>query len=177
MGLLGAIWGIVGVLFLIGYAVLRLEPVALDAFSYPLAWYHWLLLLLNTSVTLYFKGHFAFQKGLSPRVAGRARYLRSHPQALHLLLAPLFCMGYFHIVRRKQVITIITTLAMVMLIMGVRLLSQPWRGLIDVGILSALAWGFLTILVYSFQALTQAQCRFGDFIPKAMSAETPNRSV
>ena len=166
MGLLSAVWGIAGILLLIGYAILRLSPVAADALSYPLAWYHWLLMLGNAAVAIYFKGHLAFQKGLAPRVAARARYLRQHTTLLRFLFAPFFSMGYFHITRRKQMVTILTTLAMVMLIMGIRLFDQPWRGLIDVGILMALSWGFLTILIYSIQALTQPDFQGGTFIPE-----------
>ena len=41
-GSIGALWGIMGVLVLLGSAVYRLTPLAIDAFSTPFSWFHWL---------------------------------------------------------------------------------------------------------------------------------------
>lgn len=152
MAFLGVFWGVAGILLLIGYAIVKLSGPALGAFSVQIAWYHWVLCLINAALVVYFKGYRGFQKGLSPRIAARAKYLAAHPTALRILLAPLFCMGYFHIIRRKQIVTILMTVGMVMLIILVRLLAQPWRGLIDAGILLGLSWGLITILVFSVRA-------------------------
>ncbi len=165
MGLLGALWGVGGVLLLLGYAVFRLTPPAIESFSYSWQWIHWLVLVLNTAVVLYFKAYRGFQKGLSPRIAARARYLRQNPTWPHVLAAPLYCMGYFHTVKRKQIATIMMTIGMVILIILVRFLSQPWRGIIDTGIALGLSWGFITILGYSAQALTAGEFRFSPQIP------------
>jgi hypothetical protein len=153
MGYLGALWGMAGVLLLVGFAILRIAPPAVDVFSFQLAWYHWLALLASVAVAGYFKGYRAFQRSFSPRVAARAKYIRENPTPIRVLLAPLFCMGYFDIVRRKQVVTYLMTLLMVGLIMLVRLLEQPWRGVVDAGILLGLSWGFISMLAYGFQAL------------------------
>jgi len=45
---------------------------------------------------LYSEGYKGFQKGYSPRVAARGHYLRDHSTLLRAILAPLFCMGFFH---------------------------------------------------------------------------------
>ncbi|MCP4428917.1 MAG: DUF2921 family protein [Chloroflexi bacterium] len=165
MGLLGAFWGIGGVLLLLGVAVFRLTPPAIEAFSYPLQWGHWVVLIVNTAFVLYFKAFRGFQKGLSPRIAARARHLRQNPTWLRVLLAPLYCMGYFHTARRKQIATIMMTIMMVGLIVLVRFLEQPWRGIIDGGIAASLSWGFLTILGYGAQALTVAEFQFSPQLP------------
>lgn len=154
MGYLGALWGMAGVLLLVGFAILKIAPAAVGAFSFQLAWYHWLVLVANVMVAGYFKGYRAFHRSFSPRVAARAKYLQENPTFVRVVLAPLFCMGYFDIIRRKQIVTYLMTLMMIGLIMSVRLLEQPWRGVVDVGILVGLAWGFFSMLVYGAQALT-----------------------
>ena len=166
MGLLGAVWGVGGVLLLIGYAVFRLTPPTLDAFSHQLLWYHWALMALNIAFATYFKGYRGFHKGLSPRVAARAKYLSTHAKVLRVLLGPVYCMGYFYIIKKKQIATIVMTVGMVLLIVLVRLLSQPWRGIIDAGIALALGWGFISILIFSVQAFTSAEFAHSPQIPE-----------
>ncbi len=165
MGLLGALWGVSGMLLLLGYAIFRLVPPAIAAFSHTFHWYHWVILIINTAFVLYFKAFRGFQQGLSPRIAARARYLRQQPTVLRILLAPLYCMGYFHIIKRKQIATIMMTVGMITLIILVRLLNQPWRGIIDGGIAVGLGWGFITILGYGVQALTGDEFEFSPQLP------------
>jgi hypothetical protein len=150
---LGALWGVGGVLAVLGYAAFRLTYPAIEAYSYNLEWYHWGLLALNMAVVAYAKAYRGFQKGLSPRIAARARYLRDNPTITRVLLAPLYCLGYFDTERPKQISMIILTFTMAGLILLVRLLQQPWRGILDTGIAAGLAWGFLTLSVYSVRAL------------------------
>jgi len=155
MGLIRALWGVGGVLLLSGYAVLKLTPPALDTFSQELAWYHWGILVLNTPFVAYFKGYRGFQRGFAPRVAARAKYLASNGgNVWWTIFAPLFCMGYFHILKRKKIVTYGMTVGMVGLIVLVRFLPPPWRGIIDLGILVGLAWGFVAVLGYSIRAFS-----------------------
>ncbi len=44
VGLVSALWGLLGVSFLLGGAVVRLTPWALEALRMELAWYHWTLI-------------------------------------------------------------------------------------------------------------------------------------
>ena len=82
MGIFGAIWGLTGVLLLLGSAVYRLAPLAIDAYSYDFFWYHWLSLFIVLFFMAYAEGYRGFQKGFSPRVASRALYLKNHPRFL-----------------------------------------------------------------------------------------------
>ena len=95
LGRLGAVWGVAGVSLLLSYSTVRLSSIALDALRYELSWYHWLALVLNVIYMAYSEGYSGFQRGFSPRVVARAKYLFEHPNLLHTLLAPIFCMGYF----------------------------------------------------------------------------------
>ena|SRR5688572_21363035 len=165
VGSLGAVWGITGFALLLGYCILRLGPIALDAFSQPLRWYHWLALLLNVGLMAYLEGYRGFQKGFSPRVAARARYLVYHPNILHVLLAPLFCLGYFYTSRRRKLAVISLTLGIIMLILLVGLLDQPWRGIVDAGVVVGLTWGLVSLLIFSVLALTRADFGYSPEVP------------
>lgn len=156
MGLIASLWGVFGVLALLGMAIFKLSAPALATFTYPLGARHWLLLFAGLTFLLYVKGYRGFQRALSPRIATRARQLRQQPTLLRTLLAPLYCMGYFAIERRKQAFVLLMTAVMVLLVFLVRQLEQPWRGIVDVGIVLALGWGFMTTLVFSAQALATA---------------------
>ena len=151
-GLLGAVWGFAGVALLLGFAIYRLMPVVVEAFQFDLFWYHWAALVINTLSMAYSEGYRGFQNSFSPRVAARCRYLRKHPSTLHVLLAPLFCIGYFHILGNKQRHIIALTSAIIILIMLVQRIDQPWRGIIDVGVVVGLSWGLATLFVFSTKA-------------------------
>lgn len=149
MGLVGAFWGIAGVVCLLGSAVWRLSVVASEALASPLDWYHWAVLVAFTLFMAFSEGYRGFQQGFSPRVAARARYLRENPRPHFVLLAPLFCMGYFHATRKRQLISLIVTAAIVGVVLLVKLMPQPWRGIIDVGVVVGLGWGIVSILVFT----------------------------
>lgn len=157
MGILGAIWGISGVSLLLGFAIYRLTPIALEIFQQPLTWYHWAVLIAWTLFMAFGEGYRGFQQAFSPRVAARARYLMQNPAPLHVLLAPLFCMGFIHATRKRKIVSTVLTLGIIALVLVVGLLSQPWRGIIDLGVVVGLTWGLVSLLAFSLKALTAAQ--------------------
>jgi hypothetical protein len=166
MGMVRALWGLTGVILLLGSAVYRLTPLAVDAWSYELSWYHWIFFAFVLLFMAYAEGYRAFQQGFSPRVAARARYLRTHRNALHALLAPLFCMGYFHAPKRRRITSISVTAGIIVLIILVRLLPQPWRGIVDAGVVVGLAWGLISLIIFSFQALSREQFKYSPEVPE-----------
>lgn len=153
---LAALWGLGAVFLLLTSAVYRLGKLGIEAFAYPFTWLHWLTLVLTLVFMAYSEGYRGFQRGFSPRVAARARYLKDHPQPLHLLLAPLYCMGFIHATPRRRLTTLILTSAIIVLIILVRLLPQPWRGIVDLGVVVGLGWGTLSLLIYSVRAFGPA---------------------
>jgi hypothetical protein len=68
-----------------------------------------------------------------------------------LLLAPLFCMGYFHATRKRMLTSIILTSAIIVLVLLVGLAPQPWRGIIDVGVIIGLGLGVGSIIRFWIQ--------------------------
>jgi hypothetical protein len=166
VGMIRALWGLAGVILLLGSAIYRLTPRAAEAWSYDLHWYHWLFFALVLLFMAYAEGYRAFQQGFSPRVAARARYLRTHRSALHALLAPLFCMGYFHAPKRRRVTSLSVTAGIIVLIILVRLLPQPWRGIVDAGVVAGLAWGLISLILYGLQALGRERFDYSPEVPE-----------
>ena len=167
IGLLGALWGLAGFSLLLGYTIVRLAPIAIDSFSYEFHWYHWVVLAVNTLLMAYLEGYRGFQKGFSPRVAARAKHMNNYPKLLHILLGPLYCMGYFHTSKRRKIGVYSLTVGIVILIFLVRLLEQPWRGIIDVGVVVGLSWGLVSLLIYSVQAFTSKDFNHSPEVPES----------
>lgn len=155
MGTFAAIWGIVGVTLLIGSAVGRLAPIAARALISPLLPIHWAALAVVVGGMAYLEGYRGFQLGFSPRVAARARHLYDHPTPLRALLAPFFCMSYFGAPPRRQLTSLGVTLAVVALVIGVRYVQQPWRGIIDAGVVVGLTWGLVAMLIFTARAFSR----------------------
>lgn len=153
MGLLGALWGLLGITALLGSAVGRLAPKTVEALHMQLGAVHWLVMVVWVGFMAFAEGYRGFQQGFSPRVAARARYLRDQPSLVRVLLAPFFLMAYFGAPARRRAVAIGVTLFVVLLVMGVRHVPQPWRGIIDAGVVVGLAWGLISMLVYSASAL------------------------
>jgi hypothetical protein len=156
-GLIGVIWGFTGVVGLIGYAIIQLSHVAIDAFAHTWLGHHWLALAGIVVFMAYSEGYRGFQQAFSPRTVARTLYLYEHPTALRVLLAPLFCMGYFHIIKRRQIVIIGLTVFIIVLIILVRLLHQPWRGIVDAGVVVGLTWGLVSLLLFAGKALLSSE--------------------
>jgi len=163
---IGALWGLAGVLALLASAVYRMTPLAADAFTYAWYWYHWITLVFVLVFMAYAEGYRAFQHGFSPRVAARARYLRNHDNVLYTIFAPLFCMGYFHAPRRRRVISLSVTAGIIVLIILVRFLPQPWRGIVGAGVVVGLAWGLVSLIVFSLKAFTAERFDHSPDVPE-----------
>lgn len=165
MGAIGAIWGFLGVNLLIGCAVFRLAPRAMEALRWDLSPWQWTLLGLWLVFMLVSEGYRGFQKKFSPRTAARVRYLRDHPTGLRVLLAPLFCMGYFHANRKTRIIAYGLTTGIVVLVILVSLCPQPWRGIIDCGVVAGLVWGLASFWICTFQAVTRLEFLHSPEVP------------
>lgn len=166
VGIFGALWSITGVLLLLVGAIYRLTLVAMEAFSYEFFWYHWVALVLNGLFMAYAKGYCGFQKGFSPRMAVRAKYLKDYPNALYALLGPLFCMGYLCASTKRKVSIILLTVGIIVLVLVVRVLSQPWRGIVHLGVIIGLTWGLISLLIFSLLAFTSEKFEYSPEVPE-----------
>lgn len=154
MGFLGAVWGILGISILLGYAIVRVCGHALVAFDMGLTPLQWAVTVAWCLFMLVAEGYRGFQKQFSPRVVARARYLARNPRLIDVLLAPLFCVGYFRATRRRKIVSWSLTLGIILLVAIVRQLPQPWRGIIDFGVVLGLAYGLLWIWIFACVAFS-----------------------
>jgi len=97
---------------------------------------------------LFSEGYRGFQKQFAPRFAARAYYLTTSPKLKHQLLAPLFCVGYIYATRRRMIIAWLLTVTVIGFIITVRLVSQPWRGIIDTGVVLGLMYGLASVYYF-----------------------------
>jgi hypothetical protein len=164
-GLLGATWGFLGAFMLISYAVWRLTPMAMDAFNHSLSMLHWLALVANILFMAYSEGYKGFQQAFSPRVAARSLYLSRNPNALRVLLAPLFVIGYFDATRHRMIISYLLSTMIVILVILTRMVDQPWRGIIDAGVVVGLIWGLASMLYFIVQAFAEDNFSYSPEIP------------
>ena len=152
MKALGYIWGVGGVLLLLLFAIYRLAPMAFALQDEIMGLVHWPLLLLSVTYMAYAEGFKGFHLGFAPRVVKRALYLRQNPKVSHVVFAPLFCMGYIHATKRRKISSLGLTGLIVCFVIAVRLLPQPWRGILDAGVVTGLTIGCFSIMYFVFLA-------------------------
>lgn len=146
------LWGTGCVLLLLGQAVWRLTPLALEPLGSAgpavlVAYFAWVVFMA------YSEGYRGFHQRFSPRVVARAYHLGESPTPLRVLLALPFCMSLFHTTRKQRIVSWTLTLVIVGIVVAVRQLPQPWRGVIDGGVVIGLTLGAISILYYAAQAL------------------------
>lgn len=154
-GRVGALWGFLGVALLLGFAIWRLAPLAWTALTSSLSVLQWIALVVWVLFMLVAEGYRGFQKAFSPRVAARCRHLSDHPTALRVATAPIFAMAFYAASRRRRIAAFALTTGIILLVLLVHRLEQPWRGIIDAGVVLGLAWGLVSLVVFWIQAMTQ----------------------
>jgi hypothetical protein len=142
------LWGVVGVLAVLANALWRLSPLAYRTMTGELDAWQWLVLATWLVVAAYAEGYRGFHRQFSPRVIARAYHLSRHPRPLHVALGPLYCMGLIHATRRRLITSWALTVGIVALVIVVGELDQPWRGIVDAGVVVGLALGTLSIVYY-----------------------------
>lgn len=154
IGIFAAAWGIIGLLLLLGFAVWRLGTHSIEAFQMPLNWLHWLVFIIFFVFMAYSEGYKGFQKSFSPRFAVRTKYLLRNASVIQLLLAPLFCMSYFHAPKKRIIATFTLTTMIIVFILSFRFVPQPWRGLLDAGVVAGLIWGMIASVLFCIKVFT-----------------------
>lgn len=164
-------WGVSGVLILLTNAVRRLAPIAWqpieDGSLSPtlIAVYAaWLFFMA------YSEGYRGFQKAFCPRVVARGVYLSHSRNPWHIFLAPALCMGLFHATRKRKIVSWSLLTGIVVLVVMVRQLPQPYRGIIDGGVVVGLGWGILWLLIFSTRVLLGAVSTYNPDVPIAAEA-------
>lgn len=154
LGRIGAGWGVLGTAALLIRAIWALGPVAWRAAvsdaagpAHAVAAALWIVFMCVG------EGYMGIQRSLAPRVVARAVHLSRNPRPARVALAPLFCMGLIHARPARQLRSWSLVLVMVSLVLMVRLVPQPWRGVIDAGVVAGLVWGLAAIAAVAGHAL------------------------
>jgi len=165
LGLLGAVWGIAGFSLILLDAINRLAKIALHALDEGLTAGQWLAVVLVVGAMAYAEGYRGFQRSFSPRSAARAYYLYQRPEPLGVIFAPLFCMGFFRANRKPLLVAWVGTAIIVMLVVALQLTPQPWRGIVDAGVVVGLSWGLTSFLIYSWHAFSKGEYPVSPEVP------------
>lgn len=170
LGYLAVVWGIVGIAFIFGNAIVRIGVIGIETFAMALSWYHWVGLLVSVLFMGFAEGYKGFQRAYSPRVAARLLYLRDNVTPVRFMLAPLFCMGFFDIRRKRMIVSYCLLLGILVLIQLVHMLDQPWRGIVDLGVVVGLSWGCISIVMFVLQAFLSKNFAHSPEMPELKNA-------
>jgi hypothetical protein len=147
-------WGVLGVVAIIGNAIKRLLPIALQPFKEGgLSPLQWSIYGLWSIYMGYAEGDQAFQQKFSPLVVRRAQGLVDRPSILNWLLGGFFSMGLFGATKKRMIISWSVTAGVFALVKLVKLLPYPWRSIVDGGVVIGLSYGTLSICWELVQAM------------------------
>ena len=147
-----ALWGVFGWLTLLSQAVYRLTALALEAVDHGMSGLEWGLFVFSIVFMSYSEGYKGFHLQVAPRVVARAIYLARSGRLYERLLAPLFCMSLFRATRKRLIISWCLYASIITVVILVRMLEQPWRGIVDAGVVVGLALGTASVLYHYVRA-------------------------
>jgi uncharacterized membrane protein YjdF len=144
------IYSIGGVIFIFSSAIFRLFPHVKEGFSYSLSNFQWIVLILYLMIMIVGKGYFALHRSFVPRVISRAELLTKKANLLDRLLAPLFCMGFIKAPLKRMIISYTMLFFIILFIISASRIAQPWRGIIDLGVIVGLSLGIVSLIIIGF---------------------------
>jgi hypothetical protein len=135
---------VTGVALTFAWAVYRLGLRGVDTIAAGLSPWEWTALVALTAAFLYGEGVRALGRRWVPWMVGRSRRLRGE-STLFRVLAPLYAMSLVgreggSVVRAWAGVT-----AIVFAVVVVSRFAEPWRGIVDLAVASALAWGLFAM--------------------------------
>jgi hypothetical protein len=151
-GTLAVAWAIAGWSSVLAYAIARLSHYTLDALAGDLTVTQSVVLVSSVLIMAYAEGYRGFHCNFSPRVAARAIELARAATPVTALLAPLYCVGYFAAPARTITRVWLGTATIVLLVLLINRLAQPWRGIIDAGVVVGLLWGLWSFWWFLWRA-------------------------
>ena len=160
-----AIWAVAGFAWILLDAIIRLSMLAREGIAGGLTAMQWLTLILFVLFMAYTEGYRGFQRSFSPRTAARAYYLYRHPEVAPGFFAPLFCMGFFRATAKPLWFAWLGTTLIVLLIISLRFMPQPWRSIVDCGVVVGLSWGLISFLACTWRAFSQGSYPVSPEVP------------
>ena len=136
-----------GVVALLASSVWRLTHPVLEAASEPIASWHWIWVLPWCAFMVYAEAYRGFHKQFCPRVVKRSFTLPTDRPWLWPV-APLVATGLLHATRKRLLVSRLLVAGIVLLVVGIRFIDQPVRGLIDLGVVLGLGGGTLSLIYH-----------------------------
>lgn len=146
-------WGIGGVLLILAQAVARLTPRALSLFDMELAAWQVVLAFGWVVFMAYAESYRGFHLQFNPRVVVRSAGVANDPDPLRVAMAPLIAMGLFYGTARRLLVSRLLVAGIVVLVITIRWLPEPWRALVDLGVVAGLGLGMLSLVGIAVQAV------------------------
>ena len=143
--LAAAAWALVGVAAIFAYAVLRLGERGIETIRAGLTPAEWAALAVIAALTVYSEGVRALQRRWVPHLFERVAGLRAEP-VLHRLLAPIWALSLIAAPRRSLLRAWVGLFAIVLAVILVRRLPEPWRGIVDFAVAISLGWGLVVMI-------------------------------
>jgi len=166
-------WGVLGVIAYLSFGVFKVVPIVFDGLSTIQEPWQWALLAVVLTFFAYVEGYKGFQLGFSPRVVSRSWCVSQEAEdapSWHKILAPAFCIGYFHGTNKRVIASWAITTVIFAVVIGVKQLDNPYRAIIDAGVIVGLVWGIISILVIYAQSVLSEEAP--DYDP-SLPEETP----
>lgn len=151
--MMAAWWGIIGVLLALAKAVIGLGGRGLQTLRGGLAPGEWATLVALVVLFVYVEGMRALQLRFAPHVVARAHALSADGPVIWRVLAPLYSFGLVGAPTRALLRAWAGVAAIVIAVIIVRALPEPWRGIIDLAVAAALLWGTVALAILAFRRL------------------------
>lgn len=144
-------WGVLGVAFIFASAALRLGERGIQVVRAGLEPWQWAALIGLTTLFVYGEGVRALQQKYVPFVIGRADRVRRE-NIIYRLIAPLYAMALVGAAPGTLARAWGGSLAIVVAVLIVSRFTEPWRGITDFAVASALAWGTGALIILAVRS-------------------------
>lgn len=145
-GVVPTVWALIGVSTLFAWAVYRLGSRGIETVQGGLRAGEWVVLGVLVVAFGIGEGFVALERRWVPQLVERARRLRHDRRLVMRVLAPFYGMALIGTRPEELLRGRLGTGAIVCAILLVRTFPEPWRGIVDLSVAVALAWGLVAIL-------------------------------
>jgi len=145
-GRLATGWALLSLVLIFATAVARLAARGITTIRGGLDPAEWLALVVLMILFIYGEGVRGLQRRWVPAVLRRVAELRTGRRVSHWLLAPLYAILLIGASKRTLWRAWAGVAAIVAAVLIVRSFPEPWRGMTDLSVAAALAWGLVVIL-------------------------------
>jgi hypothetical protein len=149
-------WALGGLSLTFLQAITRLGARGVHTIANGLTAFEWAVLVLLTLVFVYGEGFRGIQQHFAPRVVQRLHELFAR-RARWQLLGPLYLLSLVGAAPRTMLRAWIGVAAIVVAVLIIRALPEPWRGIIDFAVVAALTWGLIAILAAAGRSLQRGR--------------------